>query len=76
MEFQVTSDKYIVFKNEDSSILHLTFVTSGSKCATGQPIVEQFDTLEDATAYIDAIKGDWYTRENYKEFFETPEQPA
>ena len=72
MEIILTSDKYIVAKSEDSQIIHLVECSSGSKFETGQPIVEQFDNLEDASAYIDAIKGVDYTKENYKYLFEIP----
>ena len=72
MEIILTSEKYIVAKSEDSQIIHLVQCFSGTKFATGQPIVEQFDTLEDACAYIDAIKGVDYTKENYKYLFEPP----
>lgn len=75
MEIQLTSDKYIVAKSEDNKIIHLIFITSNSTFKTGQPIVEQFDTLEEATSYIDVIKGEGYTRDNFKNYFEIPQNP-
>ena len=73
MEIVITSDKYIVSKNEDDSIIHLSFINENATFRTGQPSVEQFDTLEEAIAYIDGIKGEGFTKENFKFYFETPE---
>lgn len=72
MEIEITTKKYIVARSEDSNVLHFILATANSKFLTGQPIVEQFDTIEDATSYIDAIKGEGYAKENYKYLFETP----
>jgi len=75
MEIQLTSEKYIVSKNEDATIIHLVFATANSKFATGQPVVMQFDTLDEAEVHIDSIKGDGYAKENFKRLFETPAKP-
>lgn len=75
MEIQLTSDKYIVATSENAKIVHFSFVTSGAKFQTIQPIVEQFDTLEEAEAYVDGIKGEGYSKETFKYLFETPENP-
>jgi hypothetical protein len=76
MEIQLTSDKYIVATSENAEIVHFSFVTSGAKYSTIQPIVEQFDTIEEAEAYVDGIKGEGFSRSTFKYLFETPEQPA
>jgi hypothetical protein len=72
MEIQLTSDKYIIATSENAEIVHFSFVTSGAKYATIQPIVEQFDTIEEAEAYVDGIKGEGYCRETFKYLFEVP----
>ncbi len=75
MEIQLTSDKYIIATSENAEIVHFSFVTSGANYSTIQPIVEQFDTLEDAEAYVDGIKGEGYSKATFKYLFEVPEKP-
>lgn len=75
-KFQAETELYVVAKNDNDTILHLNYLKAGNDFQTGQPIIEQFNTLEEATAYIDAIKGAGYTKENFGFLFETPEQPA
>lgn len=72
MEIQLTSEKYIVSKNEDATIIHLILASANSKFATGQPVVMQFDTLDEAEAHIDSIRAEGYTKENFKHLFEVP----
>lgn len=55
------TDTWFIFRNEDNTVIHYTFVNANHEIATGQPIVEEFDN-----------EADWIER--LKELGITPEE--
>lgn len=66
MEIQITENKYVVAHNIDESIIHLINATANGKLITQMEVINQYDTLAEAEAYIDGIKEEGYTKDKFK----------
>lgn len=56
-ELKVENDKYVICHN-DADIIHCVHVRKGNVLVTGQPIVEQFDTIEQLKQRVNEIAND------------------
>ena len=56
-ELKIESDKYVICHN-NADIIHCVHIRQGNILATGQPIVEQFDTLEQLKQRVNEIAND------------------
>lgn len=53
----ITKDSYIVAHSQDATVIHYLFTDSGN-FESGQPIVEIFDTENEAREYITQLTND------------------
>jgi hypothetical protein len=56
--------KYVLAHNE-AEVIHFVIVKTDSVFETGQPIVEEFATLEEAKLRVDELKGIGYFEEHF-----------
>lgn len=56
-ELRMENDKYVICHN-NADVIHCVHVKQGNVLVTGQPNVEQFDTLEEAKLRVNEIAND------------------
>lgn len=56
-ELRMENDKYVICHN-NADVIHCVHVRQGNVLVTGQPNVEQFDTLEEAKLRVNEIAND------------------
>lgn len=56
-ELRMENDKYVICHN-NTDVIHCVHVRQGNVLVTGQPNVEQFDTLEEAKLRVNEIAND------------------